>query len=51
MNARFLLAMEGLGHTGYSFSKVLDTSEAVISNIRKGKNPPNVQLLERMLKK
>lgn len=46
-----MLAMEGLGHTGYSFSKVLETSEAVISNIRKGKNPPNVQLLERMLNK
>lgn len=43
--------MEGLGHTGYTFSKELGTSEAVISNIRKGKNPPNVQLVERMLNK
>lgn len=43
--------MEGLGYTGYTFSKELGTSEAVISNIRKGKNPPNVQLIERMLKK
>lgn len=51
LNTRFILAMEGLGHTGYTFSKELDTSEAVISNIRQGKNPPNVQLIERMLKK
>lgn len=51
LNARFILAMEGLGHTGYTFSKELETSEAVISNIRKGKNPPNVQLIERMLNK
>lgn len=43
--------MEGLGYTGYTFSKELGTSEAVISNIRKGKNPPNVQLIERMLNK
>ena len=43
--------MEVLGHTGYSFSKELGTSEAVISNIRKEKNPPNVQLIERLLNK
>lgn len=43
--------MESLGHTGYSFSKELNTSEAVISNIRKEKNPPNVQIIERLLNK
>jgi hypothetical protein len=51
LNARFIQVMEGLGHTGYSFSKILGTSEAVISNIRKEKNPPNVQLIQRLLNK
>lgn len=51
LNGRFIQAMEVLGHTGYSFSKELGTSEAVISNIRKEKNPPNVQLIERLLNK
>lgn len=43
--------MERLGYTGYSLSKALDTSEAVISNIRKGKNPPNVLLVRALLKR
>lgn len=51
LNARFIQVMEGLGLTGYSFSKEMETSEAVVSNIRNGKNPPNIQLIERMLKK
>ncbi|HEY0976585.1 MAG TPA: helix-turn-helix transcriptional regulator [Flavobacteriales bacterium] len=51
LNARFIQVMEGLGLTGYSFSKEMETSEAVVSNIRNGKNPPNIQLVERMLKK
>jgi hypothetical protein len=48
---RFIEVMEQVGHTGYSLSRVLETSEAVISNIRKGKNPPNIQLVCRLLKK
>ena len=43
--------MEKLGHSGYSLSKELGTSEAVISNIRKGKNPPNIQLVQALLNK
>lgn len=42
--------MEALGYTGYSFSRKLSTSEAVISNVRLGKNPPNVQLVQGLLK-
>lgn len=42
--------MEAMGQTGYSLSKQLSTSEAVISNIRLGKNPPNIQLVRELLK-
>lgn len=42
--------MEAMGHSGYSLSKKLSTSEAVISNIRLGKNPPNIQLVRDLLK-
>jgi len=49
INDRFIKAMEHLGHTGYSFSKKLGTSEAVISNIRKKKNPPNIILVQKLL--
>jgi transcriptional regulator with XRE-family HTH domain len=41
--------MESLGYSGYSLSKALSTSEAVISNIRNGKNPPNVILIRSLL--
>lgn len=51
LNGRFIEAMEALGHTGYSLSKELGTSEAVISNIRNRKNPPNIQLVREMLNK
>ena len=43
--------METLGHSGYSLSKALGTSEAVISNIRTRKNPPNLQLVRDLLNK
>lgn len=43
--------MELLGYTGYTLSKALETSEAVVSNIRNGKNPPNVQLVRALLNK
>ena len=49
INDRFIKAMRHLGHTGYSFSKKLGTSEAVISNIRKKKNPPNIILVQKLL--
>lgn len=42
--------MEAMGQTGYSLSKQLSTSEAVISNIRLGKNQPNIQLVRNLLK-
>lgn len=51
LNGRFIEAMESLGHTGYSLSKELGTSEAVISNIRNRKNPPNIQLVRELLNK
>lgn len=41
--------MESLGYTGYSLSKELGTSEAVISNIRNRKNPPNILLVRDLL--
>jgi predicted transcriptional regulator len=50
LNLRFIQVMEALGHTGYSLSRKLETSEAVISNIRLGKNPPNIQLVRDLLK-
>ncbi|QQR86459.1 MAG: helix-turn-helix transcriptional regulator [Flavobacteriales bacterium] len=49
LNDRFIRAMEGLGYTGYSLSKELGTSEAVISNIRNRKNPPNILLVRDLL--
>jgi len=49
LNARFIHVMESLGLTGYSLSKKLRTSEAVISNVRLGKNPPNIQLVSDLL--
>ncbi len=51
LNGRFIEAMEAFGHTGYSLSKELGTSEAVISNIRNRKNPPNIQLVRALLNK
>lgn len=51
LNGRFIEAMEALGHTGYTMSKELGTSEAVISNIRNQKNPPNIMLVREMLNK
>ena len=51
LNQRFIQVMEVLGHTGYSLSKELDTSEAVISNVRLGKHPPNVILIGRLINK
>ena len=41
--------MTHYGHSGYSFSKKLGTSEAVISNIKKKKNPPNIILVQKLL--
>lgn len=49
INDRFIKVMDHYGHTGYSFSKKLGTSEAVISNIRKKKNPPNIILIQKLL--
>ncbi len=43
--------MEELGLSGYGLSRELGTSEAVISNIRNGKNPPNILLVRSMLNK
>ncbi|MEO8069037.1 MAG: hypothetical protein ABI599_15175, partial [Flavobacteriales bacterium] len=51
LNDRFIAAMEELGYTGYSLSKALGTSEAVISNIRNRKNPPNILLVRDLLDK
>lgn len=50
LNQRFIQVMEALGDTGYSLSRKLDTSEAVISNVRLGKNPPNINLVRGLLK-
>ena len=44
-------AMERLGLSGYALSKALGTSEAAISHIRNGKNPPNILLVQELLKK
>ena len=49
INDRFIKVMTHYGHSGYSFSKKLGTSEAVISNIRKKKNPPNIILVQKLL--
>ena len=49
INSRFMQVIERLGHTGYTMSKKLGTSEPIISNIRNGKNPPNIRLVQAML--
>lgn len=49
INSRFMQVIERLGHTGYTMSKKLGTSEPIISNIRNGKNPPNIRLVQTML--
>ncbi len=49
LNTRFMQALEAVGLTGYSAAKQFGTSEAVISNIRHGKNPPNVLLVQALL--
>lgn len=51
LNGRFMEAIQALGYSGYSLSKVLGTSEAVISNIRNHKNPPNIVLVCDLLEK
>jgi transcriptional regulator with XRE-family HTH domain len=51
LNQRFMEAMERLGLSGYALSKALGTSEAVISHIRNGKNPPNILLVHDLLNK
>lgn len=51
LNKRFIRALDALGHSGYTACRVLGTSQAVISNIRCGKNPPNVRLVQRLLKR
>ncbi|MBK8613532.1 MAG: helix-turn-helix transcriptional regulator [Flavobacteriales bacterium] len=51
LNQRFVDAMERLGLSGYALSKALGTSEAVISHIRNGKNPPNILLVQELLNK
>jgi transcriptional regulator with XRE-family HTH domain len=51
LNERFVEAMERLGLSGYALSKALGTSEAVISHIRNGKNPPNILLVQELLNK
>lgn len=51
LNTRFVEAMEELGLSGYGLSRELGTSEAVISNIRNGKNPPNILLVRSLLNK
>ncbi|MBL8001166.1 MAG: helix-turn-helix transcriptional regulator [Flavobacteriales bacterium] len=51
LNQRFVHVMERLGLSGYALSKALGTSEAVISNIRNGKNPPNILLVQDLLNK
>ena len=51
LNVRFMQVVEAMGNTGYSVSRELSTSEAVISNIRLGKNPPNIQLVREILNK
>jgi transcriptional regulator with XRE-family HTH domain len=43
--------MERLGLSGYGLSRELGTSEAAISNIRNGKNPPNILLVQALLNK
>lgn len=49
LNGRFIEVMLSLGHTGYSLSKELGTSEAVISYIRNRKQPPSIQLIRELL--
>lgn len=51
LNGRFMQVIERLGYTGYSISKVLNTSEPVISSIRNGKHPPNIKLVQLLFEK
>jgi hypothetical protein len=49
LNTRFMQALTAVGLSGYGAAKQFGTSEAVISNIRLGKNPPNVLLVQALL--
>ena len=50
LNTRYMAALEAVGLSGYGAAKEFGTSEAVISNIRHSKNPPNILLVQALLK-
>ena len=49
LNTRYMAALETVGLSGYGAAKEFGTSEAVISNIRHGKNPPNILLVQALI--
>lgn len=49
INIRFVKIMEALGLSSYKLAKELNTSEAVLSNIKNGKNKPSIDIIERLL--
>ena len=49
INERFLQVIEHLNITAYKLSKELETSEAVLSNIKKNKNKPSIEIIEKLL--
>ncbi|OIQ22168.1 MAG: hypothetical protein BM557_01990 [Flavobacterium sp. MedPE-SWcel] len=51
INNRFISVLEQKKYTGYRFSKEMELSESVITNIRKGKNEPSKKYLTALLEK
>jgi transcriptional regulator with XRE-family HTH domain len=48
---RFFQVLDYYGESGYKFSKESGISEAVLSNMRQGKNPPKIDVIEVLLNK
>lgn len=51
INIRFVNIMKALGLSSYKLSRELGTSEAVLSNIKNGRNKPSTDIVEKILNK
>jgi transcriptional regulator with XRE-family HTH domain len=51
VNARLMQVIEYLDISAYKLSRILNTSEAVLSNIKNGKNKPSIDIIQKILNK
>jgi transcriptional regulator with XRE-family HTH domain len=49
INERFLIILDKLNISAYKMAKELGSSEAVLSNIKNGKNKPSIEIIEKIL--